>query len=91
MSTVRYGNSAEVLSMSAEVQEEPPTSDQLNSILEYVGSDKAGQIVKGATSTTDALRKLKQSGDSFIRPCVVDWNNGRAGQDLWLPLRNAQC
>ena len=66
---------------NAEVQEEPPTSDQLNSILEYLGSDKAGSVVKGATSTSDALRKLKQSGDSFQRPLVVDWNHGRAGED----------
>jgi len=61
-----------------EVQEEPPTSDQLTSILEYMGEGKAGTVVKGATSASDALRKLKQSGDLFQRPVVVDWNHGRA-------------
>ncbi|KAL9602020.1 MAG: hypothetical protein Q9219_002128 [cf. Caloplaca sp. 3 TL-2023] len=63
------------------VTEEPPTSDQLRSILEYVGSSagRAGQIVEGAVDEADALRKLKEDPNRFQRPVIVDWNNGRAG------------
>ncbi|CAO1598818.1 hypothetical protein XANCAGTX0491_002578 [Xanthoria calcicola] len=62
------------------VTEDPPTSDQLRTILEYVGSGagRAGQIVDGATGETDAVAKLKENPDSFQRPVIVDWNNGRA-------------
>ncbi|KAL8671129.1 MAG: hypothetical protein Q9168_004362 [Polycauliona sp. 1 TL-2023] len=54
------------------VTEDPPTSDQLRSILEYVGSGagRAGQIVEGATGETDAIAKLKENPDSFQRPVV---------------------
>ena len=61
-----------------DITESDPTPDQLKSIFEYVGSGKAAQLVKGAASESDALRKLKESGDNFIRPVVVDWNQGRA-------------
>ncbi|KAL8811018.1 MAG: hypothetical protein Q9223_001559 [Gallowayella weberi] len=62
------------------VTEDPPTSDQLRTILEYVGSGagRAGQIVEGATGETDALAKLKEDPENFKRPVIVDWNNGRA-------------
>lgn len=53
-----------------EVTEEPPTSDQLKSILEYVGAQKAGTIIKGARDEADAMRKLKESSDSFQAPVV---------------------
>ena len=62
-----------------DVQEGPPTSDQLSSILEYIGPSKAGTVVKDATGSTDALRKFKGNESLFQRPLVVDWNNGRAG------------
>ena len=54
------------------VTEDPPTSDQLRTILEYVGSGagRAGQIVEGATSEADAVTKLKENPDSFQRPVV---------------------
>ncbi|KAK4934933.1 hypothetical protein LTR28_010490 [Elasticomyces elasticus] len=61
-----------------DVTEEPPTPDQLNSILEYLGPGNAGLVVKDASSSGDALSKLKQNGSTFQRPVVVDWNNGRA-------------
>jgi hypothetical protein len=50
--------------------EEPPTPDQLQTIIEYVGANKAGSIVKGATSINDALKKLKENSDNFQRPLV---------------------
>lgn len=61
-----------------EVTEEPPTEDQLRSILEYIGAQKAGTIIKGAKDEADAMRKLAANGDSFERPVTVDWSNGRA-------------
>lgn len=53
-----------------DITEAPPTSDQLKSIFEYVGSSKAAQLVKGATSPSQALKKLKEDPDSFLRPVV---------------------
>ncbi len=50
--------------------EEPPTPDQLKSILEYVGAQRASTIIKGAKDEADAMRKLKESGDNVNRPIV---------------------
>jgi arsenate reductase-like glutaredoxin family protein len=61
------------------VQEAEPTSDQLTNIFQYLGQDKIGNVVEGASSTTEALRKLKENGSVFQRPIVVDWGNGRVG------------
>ena len=63
----------------ADVQEGVPTSDQLTNIFEYLGQDKIGSVIEGASSTTEALKKLKDNGSAFQRPLVVDWGNGRAG------------
>lgn len=71
-----------------DVQEGPPTSDQLNSILEYLGPSQAGSVISDATGLSDALRKFKANENSFQRPVTVDWNNGRAGMSLgrkWMP------
>ncbi|KAF8864904.1 hypothetical protein BDZ45DRAFT_737031 [Acephala macrosclerotiorum] len=59
-----------------EVTEELPTQDQLKSILEYVGAQKASTVIKGAKDEADALKKL--TSESFQRPVTVDWSNGRA-------------
>ena len=62
-----------------EITESPPTADQLKNIFEYIGgSGQAGELVKGAASQSDALKKLAADGDAFKRPVVVDWINGRA-------------
>lgn len=53
-----------------EVTEEAPTPDQLRSILEYLGAQKAGTIIKGASDEATALKKLAANGDSFERPVV---------------------
>lgn len=67
-----------------DVQEGEPTSDQLTNIIEYLGDDKIGTVVEGASSHTDALRKFKQNSNVFKRPVVVDWSNGRAGTQLFV-------
>ncbi|RMX87489.1 hypothetical protein D0869_02324 [Hortaea werneckii] len=61
-----------------DVQETPPTPDQLTSILDYLGPSKAGSVVEEATGTSDALRKFNAKQQAFQRPVTVDWNNGRA-------------
>jgi hypothetical protein len=53
-----------------DITEAPPTADQLKSIFEYVGGSKAAQLVKGASSQSDALKKLKENPDDFLRPVV---------------------
>ncbi|KAF4964648.1 hypothetical protein FSARC_7444 [Fusarium sarcochroum] len=61
-----------------DITEEPPTDDQVKTILEYVGTSGISNVVKGANTEKDALRKFKESKENFIRPVVVDWNNGKA-------------
>ncbi|KAI1019674.1 hypothetical protein LB504_009623 [Fusarium proliferatum] len=60
------------------ITEDPPTDDQVKTILEYVGSNSIPKVIKGANNEKEALRKFKESKESFIRPVVVDWNNGKA-------------
>jgi arsenate reductase-like glutaredoxin family protein len=61
-----------------DITEAPPTPDQLKSIFGYVGAGKAGALVKGAASESDALRKVQENGDAFNRPVIVDWAQGKA-------------
>ena len=60
------------------ITEDPPTAEQLQTILEYVGLPGIPGIVKGASSTHDALKKFRENNDNFQRPVVVDWNHGKA-------------
>ena len=53
-----------------EVTENGPTSDQLRSILEYVGARRAGGIMKGAKDEADAMRRLKARPGDFVWPLV---------------------
>lgn len=53
-----------------EITEDPPTADQLQTILNYVDKQRIGSIIKGATDEKEALRKLKESADNFQRPVV---------------------
>jgi len=61
-----------------DVTEEPPTPDQLRTILEYTGAQKASAIITGAKDAGDAIKKLRESPENFQRPLTVDWNNGKA-------------
>ncbi|KAL1960488.1 hypothetical protein VTO42DRAFT_7787 [Malbranchea cinnamomea] len=64
------------------VTEDPPTPDQLKIIMDYMESQpnglRPGDLVEGARDRVDALRRLKEDGERFKRPVVVDWNNGKA-------------
>ncbi|TLD22433.1 hypothetical protein PspLS_07780, partial [Pyricularia sp. CBS 133598] len=60
------------------VTEDLPTEGQLQTILEYIGQPAIPELVKGANSVSEALKKYKLDKESFQRPVVVDWNNGNA-------------
>jgi hypothetical protein len=53
-----------------EITETPPTADQVQTILEYVGKQRISSIIKGATDQADALRRFKENAESFQRPVV---------------------
>jgi hypothetical protein len=53
-----------------EVTEQPPTTDQLQTILNYVGSQRISSVIKGATTEQEALRKFRENIDNFQRPVV---------------------
>ncbi|KAK5108823.1 hypothetical protein LTR62_007797 [Meristemomyces frigidus] len=61
-----------------DVVEEAPTTDQLTNVLEYLGPSKAGNVVKDATGSSDAMRKFNAAASAFQRPVTVDWTHGRA-------------
>lgn len=53
--------------------------------MDYMGQGKGlkvGELVEGATDRVDAIRRVKEDGERFRRPVVVDWNNGKAGKFL---------
>jgi len=52
------------------VTEDPPTGDQLRTIIEYTGDRKAGQIVEGARDAPDAISKLAKDIKKFKAPVV---------------------
>ncbi|KAI1463714.1 DUF1687-domain-containing protein [Daldinia caldariorum] len=60
------------------ITEDPPTTDQLKTILEYVGKNRISCIVQGASTENEALKKFKENQENFKRPVIVDWNNGKA-------------
>lgn len=76
------------LTSAADVQEAAPTSDQLTSILEYLGPAQAGNVIADATSTADAIKKFKANDKSFQAPVTVDWMNARAGM-FWAAMERA--
>lgn len=79
---------AERTEFELDVTEAPPTTDQFKNILEYLGGSSAvGKIIEGANDETDALRRLKADGETFKRPLVVDWNQGKAGKYTAIDFR----
>lgn len=55
-----------------DITEAPPTTDQLRTMLEYMGPNSANKFVQGATSDADATKRLKESGEAFKRPVVSE-------------------
>lgn len=52
------------------VTEEPPTKDQLRSILEYIGARRAKDVIEGAKDEADAMARLVEDSSRFQRPIV---------------------
>lgn len=52
------------------ITEDPPTADQVQTILGYVGTSGIPSIIKGAQNEKDALKKFKESKENFQRPVV---------------------
>jgi hypothetical protein len=69
-STEDQANAVRRAEFKLEITEDPPTADQLKTILEYVGAQRIGSIVKGADDEDDALRTFKENVENFQRPVV---------------------
>jgi arsenate reductase-like glutaredoxin family protein len=67
-----------------DITEEPPTQDQLKNILEYVGAQKVGTIIKGAKDEADAMKKLKENSENFQRPVVCSTHLRKRQAELTL-------
>lgn len=52
------------------ITEEPPTPDQVKTILEYVGKGGISTIIKGAQNEKEALKKYQENKDNLLRPVV---------------------
>jgi hypothetical protein len=53
-----------------DITEASPTPEQLESILQYVGANKISSVIPGAQTEKEALKKFRESPDSFKRPVV---------------------
>lgn len=52
------------------ITEDPPTTDQVQTILGYVGTGGISKVIKGARDEKDALKRFKESKENFLRPLV---------------------
>ena len=52
------------------VTEDRPTTDQLRTILDYIGARKAKDLVEGADDVGDAVRIFKEDDRKFKAPVV---------------------
>lgn len=68
------------------ITEDPPTSDQLRTILEYVGGTRAKDVVDGARNESDAISTLSHDPSKFKAPlvCLQGRKAGRIGTDIGL-------
>ena len=57
-------------SFELNITEDPPTTDQLQTILEYVGKNKISSVINGASTENEALKKFKENAENFKRPVV---------------------
>lgn len=56
------------------ITEDPPTTDQIQTILGYVGTGGIAKIINGARDEKDALKRFKESKENFLRPLVRDFS-----------------
>ncbi len=52
------------------ITEDNPTSDQVQTILGYVGASGISSIIKGAKTENEALKKFRENAENFQRPVV---------------------
>lgn len=92
-------NQAERTEFELDVTEAPPTTDQLKSILDYLGGSP-GRVIQGAADESDAMRRLKADGNTFQRPLVsvqrrpsghllIGLGGGLESRQSWLVLYKA--
>ncbi|KAL9131592.1 MAG: hypothetical protein Q9175_006724 [Cornicularia normoerica] len=74
----KHQNKLQRTEFELNITEDPPTGDQMRTILEYMGAHNAGRLVEGAKDSGDAIKKLRENPTTFKPPVTVDWNNGRA-------------
>lgn len=72
-----HQNKLQRTAFKLDVTENPPTSDQLRTILEYVGGTRAKEVVDGARNEIDAMRSLGQDPSRFKAPVVSVYIPGR--------------
>ncbi|RCI08743.1 hypothetical protein L249_4727 [Ophiocordyceps polyrhachis-furcata BCC 54312] len=60
-----------------DITEEPPTSGQVETILEYAGPRGIPRVIRDARDQKDAMQRFKESKDNFLRPITVDWDKGK--------------
>jgi hypothetical protein len=53
------------------ITEDPPTPEQLKSILEYIGTQRASTIVKGAKDKAEAMKNSRKMRRTFRSPSYV--------------------
>ena len=52
------------------ITEDPPTVDQLRTILEYMGASNASRLVEGAKDSENAIQRLRENPKTFRPPLV---------------------
>ena len=67
-----------------DITEKAPTTDQVETILGYVDKNEIPQVVNGANSITEAMRKFKMDKDSFKTPMV-------SFEPFFLVCRRSRC
>jgi arsenate reductase-like glutaredoxin family protein len=71
-----------------EITEEPPTAEQLRTILEHMDKGDISQVVEGSHDQKEALRRFKESKETFLRPVVSGvYKRKRVGRLVWLTRR----
>lgn len=68
-------------SFELDVSEANPTSDQLRSILDFVGDHDIGKLVPGEKDKRMAIEKMTKDAESFQRPVVCFSDLQRALRD----------